>query len=117
MNVRAQAVGMASQTQNIANAIVQQFFPTFLDNCGFFAFYFFSGINILLALFVWFFIPETKNVRLEETDVLFGGQNHVENGGKIMGVDDAHHATVDIEEGDASFNGKTGTSHVEEVSV
>ena len=31
MNVRAQAVGMASQTQNVANAIVQQFFPTFLD--------------------------------------------------------------------------------------
>jgi len=30
MNVRAQAVGMASQTQNVANAIVQQFFPIFL---------------------------------------------------------------------------------------
>lgn len=31
MNVRAQAVGMASQTQNVANAIVNQFFPIFLD--------------------------------------------------------------------------------------
>jgi len=31
MNVRAQAVGMASQTQNVVNSIVQQFFPTFLD--------------------------------------------------------------------------------------
>lgn len=30
MNVRAQAVGMASQTQNIAQAIVGQFFPIFL---------------------------------------------------------------------------------------
>lgn len=39
MNVRAQGVGMAGQTQNIANAIVQQFFPTFLNNCGFYAFY------------------------------------------------------------------------------
>jgi MFS family permease len=35
MNIRAQAVGMASQTQNVANAILQQFFPTFLANCGF----------------------------------------------------------------------------------
>ena len=35
MNVRAQAVGMASQTQNVANSILQQFFPTFLANCGF----------------------------------------------------------------------------------
>ena len=31
MNVRAQAVGMASQTQNVANSIVNQFFPIFLD--------------------------------------------------------------------------------------
>lgn len=30
MNVRAQAVGMASQTQNVAQAIVGQFFPIFL---------------------------------------------------------------------------------------
>jgi hypothetical protein len=30
MNVRAQAVGMSTQTQNIANLIVNQFFPTFL---------------------------------------------------------------------------------------
>jgi MFS family permease len=35
MNVRAQAVGMSSQMQNVANSIFQQFFPTFLANCGF----------------------------------------------------------------------------------
>jgi MFS family permease len=34
MNVRAQAVGMCSQMQNVANSIVQQFFPLFLANCG-----------------------------------------------------------------------------------
>ncbi|TVY16565.1 Low-affinity glucose transporter HXT3, partial [Lachnellula arida] len=34
MNVRAQAVGMSSQMQNVANSIFQQFFPTFLKNCG-----------------------------------------------------------------------------------
>lgn len=97
MNVRAQAVGMASQTQNVANAIVQQFFPTFLDNCGFYAFYMFAGINILLAVFVWFCIPETKQVSLEEIDVLFGGSNHVEKGGDLMGVEDAHHVHVGAE--------------------
>ncbi|KAL3444466.1 general substrate transporter [Aspergillus insuetus] len=84
MNVRAQAVGMASQTQNVANTIVQQFFPTFLDNCGFYAFYMFAGINFLLAVFVWFFIPETKQVPLEEIDALFGGANHVTRGEELM---------------------------------
>lgn len=76
MNVRAQAVGMASQTQNVANAIVQQFFPTFLAKCGFYAFYMFAGINVLLAIFVYFLVPETRKVKLEEIDVLFGGSNH-----------------------------------------
>ena len=94
MNVRAQAVGMASQTQNVANAIVQQFFPTFLDNCGFYAFYMFAGINFLLAAFVYFFVPETKQTPLEEIDVLFGGSNHMEKGGDLLHVEDAHHADL-----------------------
>lgn len=84
MNVRAQAVGMCSQTQNVANSIVQQFFPTFLDNEGFYAFYMFAGINFLLAIFVWFFVPETKKVSLEEIDTLFGGSNHVEKGAEMV---------------------------------
>lgn len=84
MNVRAQAVGMASQTQNVANAIFQQFFPIFLRNCGFYAFYMFAGINFLLTLYVYFFIPETKKVALEEIDALFGGSNHVTQGGLLV---------------------------------
>lgn len=101
MNVRAQAVGMCSQTQNVANSIVQQFFPTFLENEGFYAFYMFAGINALLAAFVWWFVPETKKVSLEEIDTLFGGTNHVEKGGEMMGIEDSHHAkmeTIHIDE-------------------
>ncbi|KAI9713877.1 MAG: hypothetical protein M1820_000607 [Bogoriella megaspora] len=105
MNVRAQAVGMASQTQNVANSIVQQFFPTFLNNCGFYAFYMFAGINFLLAVFVFFFIPETKKVPLEEIDVLFGGSNHVEKGGDLLGVEDAHHAIVAADHAGAGEKG------------
>ncbi|QDS74525.1 hypothetical protein FKW77_007443 [Venturia effusa] len=85
MNIRAQAVGMASQTQNIANIVCQQFFPIFLNQKGFYAFYMFAGINISLAIFVWFVVPETKNIPLEEIDVLFGGTNHVDHGGFMEG--------------------------------
>lgn len=52
----------------------------------------FAGINVLLAIFVYFFIPETKGVMLEEMDAVFGGANHVNEGGNLMGIDDAHHA-------------------------
>jgi MFS family permease len=34
MNVRSQAVGMCSQMQNVAQAIFNQFFPTFYNNSG-----------------------------------------------------------------------------------
>lgn len=84
-NVRAQAVGMCAQMQNVANCIVNQFFPIFLKKCGFYAFYMFAGINFLLALFVYFVVPETKQVKLEEMDTLFGGQNHIDKGANMMG--------------------------------
>ncbi|KAK5942135.1 hypothetical protein PMZ80_006089 [Knufia obscura] len=85
MNVRAQAVGMCAQMQNVANAIVNQFFPLFLTSCGFYAFYMFAGINVLLAVFTFFCVPETKKMKLEEMDTLFGGANHVEKGANLMG--------------------------------
>ena len=48
--------------------------------------------NIFLAFFVYFLIPETKGVPLEEVDVLFGGANHIEKGGDLLQVEDVHHA-------------------------
>ncbi|TLD25236.1 hypothetical protein PspLS_05368, partial [Pyricularia sp. CBS 133598] len=88
MNVRAQAVGMCSQMQNVANTIFQQFFPKFLQDTGLKCLFFFMAINIVLAVFVYFLIPETKKVPLEEMDVLFGGVNHVDQGAEKLGLDD-----------------------------
>lgn len=34
MNIRAQAVGMCSQWQNVSNLVFNQFFPVFLAKCG-----------------------------------------------------------------------------------
>ncbi|KAH9884709.1 general substrate transporter [Xylariomycetidae sp. FL2044] len=98
MNVRAQAVGMCSQMQNVANTVFGQFFPIFLANEGLKCLFFFMAANVLLAVFVYFLVPETKQVPLEEIDTLFGGQNHVEKGGQLLHVPDAHHATTVEEE-------------------
>ncbi|TEY74210.1 hypothetical protein BOTCAL_0075g00120 [Botryotinia calthae] len=120
MNVRAQAVGMSSQMQNVANSIFQQFFPTFLKKQGFKTFYFFFAINIFLALYVWFLVPETKKVSLEEIDVLFGGSNHVEKGGNMMHVHDVHHASMGVDTvvtgGAVEMRGVSKEREVEEIN-
>lgn len=69
---------MAAQSQNVANAVLQQIFPLFLANEGFYAMYMFGAINVMLFFYVWFYIPETKNIPLEEIDVLFGGAGHTD---------------------------------------
>ena len=97
MNIRAQAVGMCSQTQNVVNSIVQQFFPLFLKNEGFYAFYMFAAINMLLAAFVWFFVPETKKVSLEEMDAVFGGANHVVEGAAIEQKGSMRHMSISVD--------------------
>ena len=89
MNVRAQAVGMCSQMQNVANTIFQQFFPIFLANEGIKCLFFFMSANFLMIAYVWFFIPETKKVPLEEMDALFGGQSHVTEGSHMVKADPA----------------------------
>ena len=53
--------------------------------------------NVFLVLFVWFVVPETKQVALEEIDVLFGGANHIEKGGDLLQVEDAHHAHLGVD--------------------
>ncbi|GIJ98635.1 hypothetical protein Aspvir_000753 [Aspergillus viridinutans] len=94
MNVRAQAMGMCSQMQNVANLVFQQFFPTFYKNCGLKSFFFFVACNVCLFIFVWFLIPETKQVTLEEMDVLFGGVNHVEIGEAMTKQETQHDEIV-----------------------
>lgn len=70
----------------------------------------FAGINVLLAIFVYFFIPETKGVMLEEMDAVFGGANHVDGGGNLMGKADAHH-----DEKDGPSPEKVQVEHIQEV--
>lgn len=83
--------------QNVAQAIFNQFFPTFYKNRGLKSFYFFMTMNASLAVFVWFCIPETKGTSLEEIDVLFGGANHTEKGADLLQVEDAHHAHIGVD--------------------
>lgn len=68
----------------------------------------------MLAIFVWFFIPETRKVSLEEIDVLFGGSNHVDKGADLLHIDDPRNAKRDSdgEFGHGPFEIKMNTKTV-----
>ncbi|KAI9362491.1 general substrate transporter [Zopfochytrium polystomum] len=74
MTVRAQAVGIASQTQNVASVAFSYLFPVMLDAWGWKTFYVFAAYNYMTALVCYFFYPETKGISLEEMDALFDGK-------------------------------------------
>jgi hypothetical protein len=54
-------------------------------------------------------IPETKQVSLEEIDILFGGSNHVEKGANLLHVEDPCHAHIGVDNlhGDVPVNHDT----------
>jgi hypothetical protein len=70
--------------------------------------------NILLVIFVWFVVPETKKISLEEIDMLFGGANHIEKGSDFLNVDDPHHPHIELD--DVVGKSKRDTTHVEQVA-
>lgn len=117
MNVRAQAVGMCSQTQNVAQAVFNQFFPLFLASKGLKVFFFFMGINVCLGVFVWFLVPETKQVPLEEIDVLFGGANHVDKGAQMLGIPQDAHQSAGSAQPVAEKEGRPHTRQEEDNNI
>jgi len=52
--------------------------------------YMFGAINVVLFVFVWYCIPETKGVSLEHMDALFGGVDHADVGAAIVNEETAH---------------------------
>ncbi|KAK1467991.1 sugar transporter [Colletotrichum cuscutae] len=71
--VRSQAVGLAIGTNWLSNFIVALITPRMLEAITFGTFYFFLAFCVILIVWVYFFVPETKGVRVEEMDKLFGG--------------------------------------------
>ncbi|KXH40491.1 sugar transporter [Colletotrichum nymphaeae SA-01] len=71
--VRSQAVGLAIGTNWLSNFIVALITPRMLEAITFGTFYFFLAFCVVLIVWVYFFVPETKGVRIEEMDKIFGG--------------------------------------------
>ncbi|WP_210506235.1 sugar porter family MFS transporter [Naasia sp. SYSU D00057] len=72
--IRAKALGVAAAAQWIANFLVTVSFPVFSDFSLPFTYGLYAVFALLSLLFVFFFVPETKGVELEDVGGLVFGR-------------------------------------------
>jgi hypothetical protein len=70
-NVRTLAQGSAAANNWFWNFLVSRFTPQMFAAMGFGVYFFFAALMILGAIFIFFLMPETKNIPLEGIDRLF----------------------------------------------
>ncbi|KAI0844349.1 general substrate transporter [Daldinia vernicosa] len=66
------SLGASSNWMN--NFIVGQVTPIMLNRIGYGTYVLFGLLTFMGAGFIWFFVPETKRLTLEEMDVVFGSE-------------------------------------------
>ncbi|OCH94351.1 general substrate transporter [Obba rivulosa] len=74
LSVRGKGISIAASSNWMNNFIVGQVTPTMLNKINFGTFVFFGAFSFAGGLFIMFFVPETKNLTLEEMDELFGSE-------------------------------------------
>ncbi|ORY57771.1 general substrate transporter [Pseudomassariella vexata] len=66
------SIGASSNWMN--NFIVGQVTPDMLQSIGYGTYVLFGILTTIGAGFIWFFVPETKRLTLEEMDIIFGSE-------------------------------------------
>ncbi|KAF2999923.1 hypothetical protein E8E13_008964 [Curvularia kusanoi] len=66
------ALGGSSNWMN--NFIIGQITPDLLEHITYGTYILFGVISLMGAAFIWFFVPETKRLSLEEMDIIFGSE-------------------------------------------
>ncbi|KAK0712818.1 general substrate transporter [Lasiosphaeria miniovina] len=74
LSTRPYGVALGASSNWMNNFIVGQVTPDMLKSITYGTYILFGLLTYLGAAFVWFFVPETKRLTLEEMDVIFGSE-------------------------------------------
>ncbi|EGS22305.1 putative hexose transport-related protein [Thermochaetoides thermophila DSM 1495] len=74
LSTRPYGVALGASSNWMNNFIVGQVTPDMLEGITYGTYILFGLLTYLGAAFIWFFVPETKRLTLEEMDVLFGSE-------------------------------------------
>jgi hypothetical protein len=72
LRIRSVCVAITSATHWLFNFVIARSVPYMISNVGFGTYFVFASMLTLSIPFVYFFVPETKGLSLEDMDVLFG---------------------------------------------
>jgi len=72
LGIRSKAISVAASSNWMNNFIIGEITPTMLKHMRFGTYILFGALTYMSAVFVYFFLPETKNVSLEEMDIVWG---------------------------------------------
>jgi MFS family permease len=73
LRIRALGMAICTATHWLFNFVIARSVPYMVSNIGYGTYFVFASCLTLSIPFVYFFVPETKGLSLEEVDVLFGG--------------------------------------------
>ncbi|KAH6645480.1 general substrate transporter [Truncatella angustata] len=74
LSTRPYGVSLGASSNWMNNFIVGQVTPDMLQTIGYGTYILFGILTTIGAGFIWFFVPETKRLTLEEMDVIFGSE-------------------------------------------
>jgi len=80
MDIKEKALSISVFNQFVATGIIFYIVPPMIDNWqGHSLFYFFSAFLFVSIFIIWFFVPETMGVALEDMDSIFGQRQYIKN--------------------------------------
>ncbi|KAH9908851.1 putative hexose transport-related protein [Xylariomycetidae sp. FL2044] len=74
LSSRPYGVSLGASSNWMNNFIVGQVTPIMLNEIGYGTYVLFGLLTFMGAGFIWFFVPETKRLTLEEMDIIFGSE-------------------------------------------
>jgi len=72
LSVRPYGIALGASSNWMNNFIVGQVTPDMIEHITYGTYLIFGILTFLGAAFIWFIVPETKRLTLEEMDVVFG---------------------------------------------
>jgi len=74
LSSRSYGMSLGASANWMNNFAIGQVTPVLLSNIGYGTYILFGLLTYMGAAFIWFFVPETKRLTLEEMDLVFGSE-------------------------------------------